>query len=116
MTIPDALLAAIIADPDDNLPRLAYADWLEEFGTPSEVARATFIRDQVHHRPGSKDFDLLDVHLEEWLPHFGRHAARRATRHKFPARRPFALADGGIAGLQVRHDSPTDLTTTNCIW
>lgn len=39
-----ALLKAIIADPADDLPRLAYADLLEEAG---EDDRAEFIRAQV---------------------------------------------------------------------
>jgi uncharacterized protein (TIGR02996 family) len=30
MTEREALLAAVIASPDDDLPRLAYADWLDE--------------------------------------------------------------------------------------
>lgn len=36
-----ALLAAIAANPDDDLPRLVYADWLDENGQPE---RAEFIR------------------------------------------------------------------------
>jgi len=43
MSDGDALLAAIVADPDD-LPRLAYADWLHENGEPD---RAEFIRTQI---------------------------------------------------------------------
>lgn len=39
-----ALLAAVLADPDDDLPRLAYADWLEEHDQPE---RAEFIRVQM---------------------------------------------------------------------
>lgn len=31
---PSALLAAILADPDDELARFALADWLEEGGHP----------------------------------------------------------------------------------
>jgi carbon storage regulator CsrA len=37
-----ALLQAILADPDDDAPRLIYADWLEEQGDP----RGEFIRVQ----------------------------------------------------------------------
>jgi uncharacterized protein (TIGR02996 family) len=36
-----ALLAAIVAHPDEDTPRLMYADWLDENGDP---ARAEFIR------------------------------------------------------------------------
>ena len=36
----DALLAAIWEAPHDDLPRLAYADFLDDTGGPAEVARA----------------------------------------------------------------------------
>ena len=39
----DAFLRAIIADPDDDLPRLVYADFLDETGDPD---RAEFVRVQ----------------------------------------------------------------------
>ncbi|MBP3960384.1 TIGR02996 domain-containing protein [Gemmata sp. G18] len=39
-----ALLRAIHTDPDDDTPRLVYADWLDEHGQPE---RAEFIRVQV---------------------------------------------------------------------
>jgi len=44
MSDADALLRAILAAPDDDAPRLVYADWLEEHG---DGARATFIRAHV---------------------------------------------------------------------
>ena len=44
MTQHDALLAAVCAAPDDDLPRLVYADWCDENGQPE---RAEFIRVQV---------------------------------------------------------------------
>lgn len=40
---PD-LLAAVLAAPDDDGPRLVYADWLDEYGDPT---RAEFIRIQI---------------------------------------------------------------------
>lgn len=41
----DALLAAIAAQPDEDAPRLALADWLEEHGaTESDRARGEYIR------------------------------------------------------------------------
>jgi uncharacterized protein (TIGR02996 family) len=43
----DALLAAVLADPQDDLPRLVYADWLEENGDEAGRARAEFIRIQI---------------------------------------------------------------------
>lgn len=44
MTDEEALLAAILAEPKDDTPRLVYADWLEENDQPE---RAEFIRVQV---------------------------------------------------------------------
>jgi uncharacterized protein (TIGR02996 family) len=41
---PDAFLGAIIESPEDDAPRLVFADWLEEHGEPE---RAEFIRAQV---------------------------------------------------------------------
>lgn len=40
----DALFAAILAHPDEDTPRLAFADWLEENGDPKYAA---FIRKQI---------------------------------------------------------------------
>lgn len=44
MSDHDALLAAICAEPDEDTPRLAYADWLEEHDQPE---RAAFVRAQI---------------------------------------------------------------------
>ena len=43
MTTREGLVAAILAAPDDDLPRLVFADWLEENG---EADRAAWIRIQ----------------------------------------------------------------------
>ena len=42
-----AFLNAIVAQPEDDLPRLVFADYLEESGEPALVARAHFIRAQI---------------------------------------------------------------------
>src|SRR5262245_45655054 len=39
-----AMLSAIIADPNDDRPRLVYADWLEKHG---QLDRARLIRVQI---------------------------------------------------------------------
>jgi uncharacterized protein (TIGR02996 family) len=44
MTTRAALLEAVFAEPDDDAPRLVYADWLEEHGDEHDRARAEFIR------------------------------------------------------------------------
>src|SRR5262245_48641373 len=46
MSSDRAFLADILANPDDDAPRLVYADWLEEHGDP---IRAGFIHLQIEH-------------------------------------------------------------------
>ncbi len=47
MTALDAIYAAVLAHPHDDVPRGAYADWLDDQGTPEATARAAFIRAQL---------------------------------------------------------------------
>lgn len=52
-----ALMGAIAANADEDTPRLALADWLDEHGTAPDRARAAFIRLQIEaakHPLGSK--------------------------------------------------------------
>src|SRR4051794_3229291 len=74
MTQEDALLRAIRAEPEDDWPRLVYADWLEERGDP----RAEFIRAQCAlaglppadpRRPGleARAQELLREHHARWV-------------------------------------------------
>lgn len=42
-----ALIAAILAHPEEDTPRLACADWFEEQGGEANIARADFIRTQI---------------------------------------------------------------------
>jgi uncharacterized protein (TIGR02996 family) len=59
----EQLLAAILAAPDDDAPRLAYADWLDEHGEPE---RASFIRVQckLARLPRTVEFNRLASQLE----------------------------------------------------
>src|SRR5262245_11210901 len=70
-----AFLRSILASPDDDAPRLVYADWLDENGDPN---RAEFIRLQIRlarSPAGDPDFaelkaradDLGRTHHVEWL-------------------------------------------------
>src|SRR5271166_6206709 len=72
-----AFLEAIVAHPDDDTPRLVYADWLEERGDP----RGAFIRAQCAlERLGADDprraaledeaDELLETHQDDWLSPF----------------------------------------------
>jgi uncharacterized protein (TIGR02996 family) len=60
MSPEEAFLADIIAHPDDDTPRLVYADWLDEHDQPD---RAEFIRVQIQHFHESGDCGL-----EWWWP------------------------------------------------
>jgi uncharacterized protein (TIGR02996 family) len=70
MTDGEALFAAILAEPDEDTPRLVYADWLDENDDP---ARAEFIRVQVAMARAptdalrAREAALLALHGEEWL-------------------------------------------------
>ncbi|MFO0795931.1 MAG: TIGR02996 domain-containing protein [Gemmataceae bacterium] len=75
MSAAPALLAAIRDRPDDDTPRLAYADWLDDAG---DAARAEFVRVQVRlarladHDPArpaleDREHDLLAAHEPAWL-------------------------------------------------
>jgi uncharacterized protein (TIGR02996 family) len=63
-------LQAIIESPDDDAPRLIYADWLDEHGEP---IRARFIRLQCQFasclRPDDRPF-LSAVSAEELVPEY----------------------------------------------
>ncbi len=47
MTEREALYAAVCAQPDEDTPRLALADWLDEHGSKADAPRARFIRVQI---------------------------------------------------------------------
>ncbi len=69
-----AFEAAIYELPDDDMPRLVYADWLEEHGQPE---RAELIRLQCRmargepHSPEEEDraFDLVEEYRKTWTAH-----------------------------------------------
>jgi uncharacterized protein (TIGR02996 family) len=62
MTQHDALLAAVCAAPDDDLPRLVYADWCDENG---DADRAEFIRTQIEIANGAKGQKLAKLQKRE---------------------------------------------------
>lgn len=89
-----AFFADILAHPEDDTPRLVYADWLEDNGQPE---RAEFIRIQIelerrrrgplgpvpedspwlqrdtkYHFLRRRERELLDAHRGEWFQLLGR--------------------------------------------
>jgi uncharacterized protein (TIGR02996 family) len=82
MSDESALLNAILAHPDEDTPRLAYADWLEENGQPD---RAEFIR--VHCRysaasPTQREYPDLQEGL--WFTRARCAAWLKANRPELP--------------------------------
>jgi uncharacterized protein (TIGR02996 family) len=76
MTHHDAFLHSIIESPEDDAPRLIYADWLEERGDPR---RAEFIRlqcrlagmaegDPARADLLDREWELLTVYRQRWQP------------------------------------------------
>jgi uncharacterized protein (TIGR02996 family) len=64
MTDRDSMLRAIAANPDDDTPRLIYADLLDELGGHANAARARFIRLQIEtysHLDRANDADPWEV-------------------------------------------------------
>jgi uncharacterized protein (TIGR02996 family) len=91
MTHDEAFLQAIIENPDDDTPRLVYADWLDEHG---QEERAEFIRVQCElarltsddpRRPKLKtrERELLNEHQREWAGPLGRWAYPNEFRRGF---------------------------------
>lgn len=90
MTHDDAFLQDILANPEDDTPRLIYADWLEERGDP----RGEFIRLQCRlatmsaddqRRPllEQQERELLERHQDKWLGSLRPSLARWSFRRGF---------------------------------
>jgi len=108
----EGFLRAIAEAPEDDTPRLVYADWLEEHG---EGERAEFIRLQVEsdrtdvYDPRSVEFadreaELLARHEKKWLtrlkPHLAEWKFRRGLLDEVTVRVEMLLKH---AGKLARH-------------
>lgn len=107
ITLADAFLADILANPDDDAPRLILADWLDERNGPGDAARAEFIRCQCAladpNAPWraaleARESALLAGHREEW------------------ARKTFRLPLEGIGCLTYRRGFVECVTATCRAW
>lgn len=68
MSDGDALLAAILAHPEEDTPRLMYADALEERGKPGDAERAEFIRVQCAAARTENEADAFELDQRaDWL-------------------------------------------------
>jgi uncharacterized protein (TIGR02996 family) len=103
MTHADAFLQDILAHPDDDAPRLIFADWLEEQGDRNSAVRAEFIRVQCtlskEHLPDTKRAEL-EVRQQELLDQHGDTWAQPLRR----VARAWAFHRGFIDDVSVRAD------------
>lgn len=104
-----ALLAAIRDEPEDDLPRLAYADWCEEQGNTD---RAEFIRAQVELSHGVRDRgrsvellrrlrELNAAHRAEWLGPLRKWAAEAIFERGLVAYLSLSAADFLAHGREI---------------
>jgi uncharacterized protein (TIGR02996 family) len=101
----EALLAAVCANPDDDTPRLVFADWLEENGEPE---RAEFIRVQIELPacgPGKRrlhlsrrELELLNEHEEEWVEHLRPYMFEWSDK-------PWAFRRGFVERLELQAET-----------
>ena len=106
MTEQAALLAAIRENPDDDTPRLVYADWLQE---NSDEVRAEFIRVECEQYRATKQrrraqlagraAKILKKHKKAWSGPL----AQRGVVESFETRRGFVALLELSAAQFVRH-------------
>jgi uncharacterized protein (TIGR02996 family) len=102
MPSDEAFLHDIVEHPDEDAPRLIYADWLDEHGRPE---RAEFIRVQCALAADPEDADLrrrerelLAEHGDAW-----RQEVPDWAREDCEFRRGFVAAVGCLVGDWLRH-------------
>jgi uncharacterized protein (TIGR02996 family) len=109
----DPFLAAIAARPDDDLPRLIFADWLDEHGRGD---RAEFIRLQCAAARGEpaaltpdarrRAADLEAAHRDEWLADLSHDVYHAAFRRGFAEHVVLPTAAFMAAGAALRRRTP----------
>jgi uncharacterized protein (TIGR02996 family) len=108
MTDCASFLAAIVRRPDDDLPRLIYADYLDERG---QAARAEFIRLQCAAARGdsvpvSRIVALEDEHRDEWLTPLGPGVYYAEFRRGFPEHLVLGAREFVRDGETIREQTP----------
>src|SRR5437762_2497871 len=97
----DAFLRAVLEHPDDDGPRLVYADWLEERGDP----RGAFIRAQV-------ELERLDPD-DPRRPDLACRAERLLAEHRRGWLAPIDRLRGEIYGADVFRRGFVDTVTVS---
>lgn len=108
MSEREAFLAAIIRRPDDDVPRLIFADYLDERG---ESARAELIRLQCAAArgepvPSGRIAELCAQHQAEWLAPLGRGVYHAEFRRGFPEHVVISARDFLRDGDLIRAQTP----------
>jgi uncharacterized protein (TIGR02996 family) len=113
MSAEQGFLADIVAHPEDNAPRLVYADWLDDHDQPE---RAEFIRVQIelsridptddrYPELHLRQLQLLSEHEQQWLGPWADHLVhwrfQRGMLHEVTIQ-PEPFITGG-ADLFARH-------------
>jgi anti-anti-sigma factor len=97
-----AFLDDIVSSPDEDAPRLIFADWLEDRGRPGDAERAEFIRLQcAPGERGAREQELLTTHGDAWA------APLNAFLHGWEFRQGFIEEVSLSAGAFLDH--ATDL-------
>src|SRR5262249_9755688 len=116
-----AFLQDVIEHPDDDAPRLVYADWLDEHGKADRPAVIRLPRQLARHKdpPGlAREVILLRKNAKRWAGPLAKHVDEVAYRRGFVemvaveesarflsrARELFALAP--LRALRLRQCSP----------
>jgi uncharacterized protein (TIGR02996 family) len=74
MSERDSLMAAVLAEPDSDVPRLVYADWLEEYPRhEADTARAQFIRLEIEAEQLPKESEHRAALERQAAVFFNRH-------------------------------------------
>lgn len=91
--IDTAMRRAIMAQPDEDTPRLVYADWLDEQGEAALSARAEFIRLQCRLALNASSLErrelrdraiaLYTAHAHTWLGKLAEHVTYRHFHRGF---------------------------------
>ena len=103
----DLLLKAVCDNPEDDAPRLVFADWLQEHG---EDDRAEFIRLQIElvalpdgkkkQKVRAREKKLLDAHRDEWAEPLKEFEGNR-TADYYEFRRGFVEAIGSDGEIMI---------------
>jgi uncharacterized protein (TIGR02996 family) len=110
MTEREALLRAVCESPDDDTPRLVFADWLDEHGEPE---RAEFIRVQIELARGpvgtresalkTREQELLTARGDAWLEPFREYTSPTWRHGEW-----WEFRRGFVEGLAVDEDQEED--------